>query len=1040
MADNIQTQTEIQIKKETYPPPSNESLHELEGRYFSLVENAPDIIFTIDLKGKFLFFNKTAQKITGYTISELLNKNLQSIVIPEHQSRISNILENIPNLQIIPPFEAEIISLNGNTIPLGIHIKPIKDSKGKILFLLGIARDNTEEKKALKALKESVNKYSTLIEHAKDGVVIIQDGICKFANKAFVELSAFPLEELIGRSLFEKLEYEEKGILYQKFKEHVTKKELPSILELKMKRKDGAIKDIEISASNIQYEDRPAYMAIIRDITERKLIEKSLRESKEKYKLLVENINDVIFTLDVNGNITYISPALEKYQGFKVDEIIGHNFMQFVHPEDRERLENSLKKTLQGKIEPYEFRVINKNGESRYVLASSRALFEENKLVGILGIITDITERKIGIEKLNKAYKEAEDAKMKLKAIIDNAPNIAIQGYNIRGEVLFLNSFSESLFDIREAEARGKNIKAILSSVKDTLDLPSLLKEVSQTKKSSSLRECSITTKNMETKHILCSIFPIFLPEQEPIIVAMEVDLSERKRAEEKIREMNRQLESFSRISADILSIDNEEELFKKIAQAVVDISDFNRVLIYFFKDEPPYREILGSIGVKEEDLKRVRKINMPKRKYEMYFQKGIKIGNQSVYIPHTLKNILDPEALIPGEKEYPDQEGLWNREDNLLVSMKDAKGELIGIISVDDSKSGKAPTDETVRPLEIFANLISEIIQKRKLAKKIKESQEKYRELISNIKVGVLRITPEGHLLETNPSTLDMFSYEDPESFLKLRMEDLIQNPDHYRAFTEELEIHGIIKNKEIEMKRKDQSTFWASITSSAVKDTTGKRIYYDTVIEDITERKNLVEKVKKLSITDELTGLYNRRYLNEHLPEALKNTSGWKSALSLIMIDIDEFKKFNDTYYHLEGDEILKTMARIILKNIRKDFDWASRFGGEEFVIILPGTTATEAYLVAQRIKREFESIKFRPKGATVQQTISLGISQCIYTQESDKHVKNDKNFHINYEKIANDLINLADNALFEAKKMGKSRIVISQESVTLSRTFSC
>ena len=92
---------------------------------------------------------------------------------------------------------------------------------------------------------------------------------------------------------------------------------------------------------------------------------------------------------------------------------------------------------------------------------------------------------------------------------------------------------------------------------------------------------------------------------------------------------------------------------------------------------------------------------------------------------------------------------------------MKNAMGQVIGIISVDDSKSGRAPSAVTVRPLEIFANLISEMLQRRILAKKIKESEEKYRELITNIKVGIFRMDPQGQILEANPNLVKMMEEE---------------------------------------------------------------------------------------------------------------------------------------------------------------------------------------------------------------------------------------------------------------------------------------
>jgi diguanylate cyclase (GGDEF)-like protein/PAS domain S-box-containing protein len=561
-----------------------------------------------------------------------------------------------------------------------------------------------------------------------------------------------------------------------------------------------------------------------------------------------------------------------------------------------------------------------------------------------------------------------------------------------------------------------------------------LLTNTIKNRKSSPKKEWDITTKKGEKKNVLCHIFPTVFPGQESIALAMYMDITESKRASEKIDEMLHQLERFSSISADILSTEEEEELFERISQAVVDISDYSRVLLSYFTNKPPYREIIGYRGIKESEFNRVQKVNMPKEKYKKYFDRGIKIGNQSCYIPHKMKGILDQKAFIPGEKSYPDKDGRWHKEDNLLVAMRDTKGEYIGIISVDDSKSGMIPTEETVRPLEIFANLISEIIQKHKLAKEISESEEKYRELVNNIKIGIFRATPKGKILEANPAVVEMFGYANAAKFLNVNKTDLYNEPDDYNEFISELEEKSIVKNEDFTLKREDGELFWASITSSAIKDKSGKIIYYDTVIEDITERKKLEQEVQRLSVTDELTGLYNRRYFNQNLPIEIRTAERWRSALSLIMIDIDDFKQYNDMYLHLGGDEVLKETAKVISHVIRKEMDWAARFGGDEFVIILPGINSTETAIVAERLRKYIHAVKFKPKSTIVHKTISLGVAHCYYSESRPS--RSTRNFPTNYEKVATDLTILADSALFKAKNTGRNKVVISKKALEVSR----
>ncbi len=499
--------------------------------------------------------------------------------------------------------------------------------------------------------------------------------------------------------------------------------------------------------------------------------------------------------------------------------------------------------------------------------------------------------------------------------------------------------------------------------------------------------------------------------------------------------EMGRQIEHFAEISAAILSIQSDTELFDRITQAVVDISDFKRVLISYFLEKSPFREIIGSKGVNAKQIEKVKTIPMPREKYLEYFKQGIKIGNQSCFIPHTQKDILDEKAVIPGDDDCPTADGCWHHEDNLLVAMKDSKGNTIGIISVDDSKSGAIPTDETVRPIEIFANLISEIIQRRKLASKIQESEEKYRELLSNIIVGIFRADHEGNIIEANPTAVEMLGYGSISELLSLNIADLCLRPEDSGKLMNDLEEKDFIKNWDLALKKKDGSIFWASLTSKPVKSKSDRILHYDTVIEDITKRKILQDEVKRLSITDELTGLYNRRYFNENLPQEIMIGEKWSSTLSLIMIDIDDFKSYNDTFHHLMGDKVLEEVAHVINKSIRRNKDWASRFGGDEFVIVLPGTSGSKSIKVAERIRQAFEQRNFRPRGDIIQKTISLGVAECFHKDSKPTDYRPEAH-NLNYEKIATELIKHADMALFEAKNSGKNKVVMSDEAIILSR----
>ena len=187
------------------------------------------------------------------------------------------------------------------------------------------------------------------------------------------------------------------------------------------------------------------------------------------------------------------------------------------------------------------------------------------------------------------------------------------------------------------------------------------------------------------------------------------------------------------------------------------------------------------------------------------------------------------------------------------------------------------------------------------------------------------------------------------------------------------------------------------------------GKDISKMEILRDITERKQYQNELERLSITDKLTGLYNRRYFDEALEKEVLRARRFKHDLSLMFIDIDNFKHFNDTYGHTEGDAVLQRIGLLIKEQVRNEIDIACRYGGEEFTIILPETASSSATAIADRLIRDFKSIKFHipSKNETIQKTISIGIAD------------------VNVSNNAKVLLDNADKAMYEAKKLGGNKV---------------
>lgn len=179
---------------------------------------------------------------------------------------------------------------------------------------------------------------------------------------------------------------------------------------------------------------------------------------------------------------------------------------------------------------------------------------------------------------------------------------------------------------------------------------------------------------------------------------------------------------------------------------------------------------------------------------------------------------------------------------------------------------------------------------------------------------------------------------------------------------------------------------------------------------VANVLDKTLLFKHTKELSITDELTGLYNRRYLNQRFEREVIRAKRYKRPLSVVMIDIDYFKNFNDVNGHLLGDEVLRQVSDLMDCSIRKA-DILARFGGEEFILLLPEIDKEHAHKVAEKLRHTIE-ISYFPGEESLPDsklTISLGVSTLL----NDTH-------------HAQELIDLADKALYRAKRTGRNKVV--------------
>jgi diguanylate cyclase (GGDEF)-like protein len=197
------------------------------------------------------------------------------------------------------------------------------------------------------------------------------------------------------------------------------------------------------------------------------------------------------------------------------------------------------------------------------------------------------------------------------------------------------------------------------------------------------------------------------------------------------------------------------------------------------------------------------------------------------------------------------------------------------------------------------------------------------------------------------------------------------------------------------------------AEITLARVKGKDGYIVVAYT--RDLRDVKKLETEASKIYV-DALTGIYNRRFLDEKLQRIIRSLSRYNGKLSLMMVDIDYFKKYNDTYGHLEGDNCLKTVAETLTESVRRADDVVVRYGGEEFVIVLPNTDDKGACVVADKLLANMRNrgIPHAQSDVAEYVTVSAGIttSNVHHTQSGDDYIKR------------------ADEMLYQSKQNGRDR----------------
>lgn len=410
-----------------------------------IVNSTEEAIISKDLNGIILTWNKAAEKIFGYSQTEIINKSI-SVMIPEDLLLEEKVLiEKIKNDQLVEHYETRRVKKDGSLINVSLTLSPIKDQSGKIIGASKILKDITEKTKAAKAFKESEEKYRTLFQSNPLPMFVLELPSLKFLdiNNTAIDHYGYSREEFLGMTAFD--------IRPEEDKEKLARVESPKpnhTLNLGIWRhiiKSGQIIYVETSTHDIIYNGLNARMVLCNDVTEKLIAENSIRElnqtvadSEKKFRSIIENNKDIIILMNEKYEVVYRSPSAIAITGYTIEDIEERikkgEVINQVHPDDQASVLISIQQVNESANTPIplSFRSRHKDGHYVWLEGTITNYLSNPALKSIVQNLQDVTEKKQAEMQLVMSHEQ-------LKKLTEKIP-IAIlkMETNSDGKVKFL--------------------------------------------------------------------------------------------------------------------------------------------------------------------------------------------------------------------------------------------------------------------------------------------------------------------------------------------------------------------------------------------------------------------------------------------------------------------------------------------------------------------------------------------------------------------------------------------------------------------------
>jgi diguanylate cyclase (GGDEF)-like protein/PAS domain S-box-containing protein/putative nucleotidyltransferase with HDIG domain len=1093
-----------------------EALRETSEKLRVIFDSIGEAVTVVDMNGDIVDANREVLRLHGFNRKEEIigRKSSELVAFVDRERAVSDAVKSLKTPYLSGSNEYKLVDATGREFDGEFNVAVIRDDRGNPTGFIGIARDISERKR----MEEALLRINKAVESSSDAIAISDSqGHHFYHNRAFTELFGFVPEELEAAG-GGAAAYASEDVAHEVFNRIMSGGSWSG--EVEMRAKGGRVFTVLLRADAIKDEAGKliGLIGVHTDITERKQIEEALKKSEEYFKAITENSSDIIVITDKDGTIKYCSRSVERYTGYRPEELVGNSAFNFIHPDDVQQAGSAFGEAVLTKevAVPNEFRIVHKDGSVRVFGGLGKSLFDNPAVNGFIMNIHDVTESRWAEaalrnseEKLRVTFNSMMDSVVvsdpNMNIVDVNKASLEVLGVKTKEELIGRNAAEVIRFKDQETalsnlsrilmerhpqvrveygivlpDGRDMDVEVSTAMIHDiagnVVGFVNVIRDVSERKQwEDVLRHSEEKYRNLveREKDVIVSVDALgFVKTVNSAVNSWGYTVDEALKMnfmeliapewrEVTATELQTRLLEFGEYIGETMVVrkDGEERPIEYTAvviqeegeyagaQAIVrDISERKKAEEALEAKERYFRAITdlssgAALVVNQEGV--IVDVTGGLERISGHTREGT-VGRSAVEFiyPEDLKNageafdecLRNPGNTVTFEARLKNASGEWQWTECMITNLLDnidVRGIVNHLVNITGRKKAEEEIRNHVKRIEVLYSVAQVISQSETLDKMLKDSLDKVCSAMdtesgcifmldldeNSLKLRACKGVPESTKHEFSSILL---TEQGIDRIMRLQgpvtdVDDkhTVADIEGAKKVTAELgrksiaatplfrgnELQGflvVFSSKEHVFSSEDLELFKATANEISLG------------INNMT----LLEQTREMSVTDELTGLYNRRYFFEMLDVEMNRAGRTGRPFSVVMIDLDGFKEYNDKYGHSNGDAVLEKFAHVLMSSIRKS-DLAFRYGGDEFAMILSGADSERARKIVQRTRAKWEKAPLKQPGTAGGQVgFSSGIAEYPDNAES-----------------SDGLIFLADAALYQAKRKGYEDKLVSE-----------